>query len=712
MEKPLDLKTLFHPRSVALIGVSNEPTKLSGRPFRFFREFGYAGNIYPVNPKYQEINGVRCYASLSDIPGEVDLAVVTLPASAIPATLAECGAKGVKAAAIISSGFAEVGGEGVRLQEELKRVASEYGIAVCGPNCSGFIYFPERVTATFSVGIDSGFPEPGPAAFVSQSGALSSYILGAAPERALGFRYWVTTGNECVLSFTDYLQHFLEDPEVRLVLGYMEDARDGQAFQTAARRALTLDKPLIIMKAGRSEAGAKASVSHTGSLAGADEVYQAVFSQNGVLRAESLDEIFDLASMSQASRRPRGKRVQIITNSGAAGILLADVGSEWGLEFSDLNAATKEKLKKVMPPFATIANPMDLTAEIVARPGLLKAAAELILADPNVDNLVIFLGIMPGAHEKLATDIANIARATDKLVMVTWFPLPLPHVRQILIQADVPVFPEPARGIRALGKMAQYVATRERVLSRQPATIEKTPIAESDLDKILSQAKNEGRKALSELEAKSLFKSCGLTVPHGGLARNAAEARSLASGLGGPVAMKASSPDILHKTEAGVIRLGLNSPEEVEKAFDEILDNAKKWNSQARVDGVLVEEMIGAQAREVIVGARQDLRFGPVVTFGLGGVLVEAIKDFVVWPAPLSREEAREMIQKIRGYRILTAFRGRPAADLEALARVIWQVGQLACQRQDQIAELEINPLFVLPRGSAAIVGDALVALR
>ena len=712
MEKSLNLNTLFHPRSVALIGVSNEPTKLSGRPFRFFREFGYAGNVYPVNPKYQEINGVRCYARLSDIPGEVDLAVVTLPASAIPATLAECGAKGVKAAAIISSGFAEVGGEGVRLQEELKRVASEYGIAVCGPNCSGFIYFPERVTATFSVGIDSGFPEPGPAAFVSQSGALSSYILGAAQERALGFRYWVTTGNECVLSFTDYLQHFLEDPEVRLVLGYMEDARDGRAFQTAARRALMLDKPLIVMKAGRSEAGAKASVSHTGSLAGADEVYQAVFSQNGVLRAESLDEIFDLAVLSQASRRPRGKRVQILTNSGAAGIILADVGSEWGLEFPDLTAATKEALKKVMPPFATIANPMDLTAEIVARPGLLKAAAELILADPNVDNLVIFLGIMPGAHEKLATDIAQIARNTDKLVMVTWFPLPLPHVRQILIQADVPVFPEPARGMRTLGKMAQYVATRARVLSRQPAAIGKATHVGSDVDKILNQAKNEGRKALSEIEAKSLLRSWGLTVPRGGLARSASEARSLANDVGGPVAMKASSPDLLHKTEAGVVRLGLSSSVEVEKAFGEILDQAAKWNPQARLDGVLVEEMIGPEAREVIVGARQDLRFGPVVTFGLGGILVEAIKDFVVWPAPLTMEEAREMIEKIRGYRILTAFRGRPPADLEALAQVICQVGQLACQRQDQIAELEINPLFVLPDGSGATAGDALVALR
>lgn len=712
MDKSFDLKTLFHPRSVALIGASSEQTKLSGRPLRFFREFGYAGSLYPVNPKYQEISGVPCYAKLADIPGAVDLAVITLPASAVPGALAECGIKGVKAAAIISSGFAEVGGEGVRLQEELKRVASEYGIAVCGPNCSGFVYFPERVTASFSVGLDGGFPEAGPAAFVSQSGALSSYILGAARDRNLGFRYWITTGNECVLSFTDYLQYVLEDPEVGLVLGYLEDARDGQAFRAAARRALILDKPLIVMKVGRSEAGAKASVSHTGSLAGADEVYQAVFSQNGVLRAESLDELFDLAILAQASRRPRGKRVQILSISGAAGILMADVGSELGLEFSDLSPATKDALKKIMPPFATIANPMDVTAEAVARPGLLKQAAEVIVKDPNVDNLMIFFGIVPGAHEKLASDIAEVARSTDKLIVVAWFPLPLSDIWKGLARADVPVFSEPARGIRALGKMAQYVACRERALSRQPAPTGKVSHLGSEFEKILAQAKSQGRNTLSEVEAKCLLKAWGLAVPRGGLARNAAEARSLASGIGGPVALKASSPDLLHKTEAGVIRLRLDSPEEVERAFEEILEKARKWNPEARLDGVLVEEMIGGETREVIVGVRQDLRFGAVVTFGLGGILVEAIRDFAVCPAPLTLDEAREMIRRIRGYRILTAFRGRPAADLEALAQVLCQVGQLACQWQERIAELEINPLFVLPAGSGVIVGDALTVLR
>ncbi len=690
---------------MALIGASTEQNKLSGRPFRFFREYGYAGNVYPVNPKYPEIAGVPCFAKLSDIPGEVDLAVITLPATAVRT-------KSVKAAAIISSGFAEVGGEGVRLQDELQRIALENGIAVCGPNCSGFVYFPERVTATFSVGLDGGLPEAGPAAFISQSGALSSYILGAAKERGLAFRYWITTGNECVLSFTDYLQYVLEDPEVRLVLGYLEDARDGQAFQAAARRALALDKPLIILKAGRSEAGAKASVSHTGSLAGADEVYQAVFSQNGVLRADSLDELFDLAILAQARRRPRGRRVQVVSISGAAGILMADVGSELGLEFSDLSPATKDELRKIMPTFASITNPMDVTAEAVARPGLLTQAAEVILTDPNVDNLVMFFGIVPGAHERLATGIAQVAQGTDKLVMVTWFPLPRADIWMSVARAGVPVFSEPARGIRALGKMAQYVAARERSFSRHTATIESSPGLESAVRKILDQAKNQGRNTLSEVETKSLLKALGLTVPRGGLARNAAEARSVANSIGGAVALKASSPDLLHKTEAGVIRLGVESPEEVERAFEEIVAKAKKWDPRARLDGVLVEEMIGGDTREVIVGARKDLRFGPIVTFGLGGVFVEAIRDFAVWPAPLSLDEAREMIRRIRGYRILTAFRGRPAADLEALAQVLCQVGQFACKWQERIAELEINPLFVLPAGSGVIVGDALAALR
>ena len=711
MEKLLDLQTLFQPRAVALIGASTEQNKLSGRPFRFFREFGYAGNVYPVNPKYQEISGVPCFANLSDIPGEVDLAVITLPAAAVPQALEECGVKGVKAAAIISSGFAEVGGEGVRLQDELKAIASKYDIAVCGPNCSGFVYFPDRVTASFSVGLDGGFPEPGPAAFISQSGALSSYILGAARERGLAFRYWITTGNECVLTFTDYLQYLLEDPGVRLVLGYLEDARDGAAFQAAARRALRLDKPLIILKAGRSEAGAKASVSHTGSLAGADEVYQAVFSQNGVLRADSLDELFDLAILAQASRRPRGRRVQVVSISGAAGILMADVGSPLGLEFPDLSPATKDELSKIMPVFASIANPMDVTAEAVARPGLLTQAAEVILTDPNVENLVMFFGIVPGAHERLATGIAQVAQGTDKLVLMTWFPLPRADIWMNLARAGVPVFSEPARGIRALGKMAEYVAARERSLERSIPPLESAPGLESVVEKILDQAKQEGRHALSEVETKNLLKALGLTVPRGGLARSAAEARSLFLRIAGPVALKASSPDLLHKTEAGVIRLGLKTPEEVENAFAEIASKAKQWKPEARMDGVLVEEMIDGEVREVIIGARQDLRFGPVVTFGLGGVFVEAIRDFAVWPAPLTLDEARAMIQRIRGYRILTAFRGRPAADLEALAQVLCRVGQFASAWQERIVELEINPLFVLPEGSGVVVGDALAAL-
>jgi acetyltransferase len=707
----MDLAKLFHPRSVALIGASTEQTKLSGRPIRYFQEFGYAGRIYPINPKYQEIAGLPCYANLSDVPGEVDLAVITLPASAVPAALAACGVKGVKAAAIISSGFAEVGGEGVELQETLQRVASKYGIAVCGPNCSGFVYVPEKVTASFSVGLHGGFPEAGPVAFVSQSGALSSYILGAARERALGFRYWITTGNECVLSFTDYLAYLLEDPEVRLVLGYLEDARDGTAFQTIARRALTLDKPLIIMKTGRSEAGAKASVSHTGSLAGADEVYQAVFSQNGVLRAESLDELFDLAVIAQAARRPHGKRVQVVSISGAAGILMADVGAESGLEFADLTDATKDELRKIMPPFASIANPMDVTAEAVARPELLRQAAEVIVKDPNVDNLVIFYGIVPGAHEKLASDMERVAASTDKLVMVTWFPLPQPEIWKGLTRAGIPVFSEPARGIRALGKMVRFVETRNRALSHQPAGKD-TAVPAVEVNKIIAGAKTQNRKVLSEVEAKQLFKICGLTVPRGGLARSAAEARALAAEIARPVALKAASPDLPHKTEAGVIRLNLAAEADVEQAFDEIVAQAKRWNSAARLDGILVEEMIVGETQEVIVGARQDLRFGPVVAFGLGGIFVEAIRDFAVWPAPLTMDEAREMICKIRGYRILTAFRGRPTADLDAVAKALCLAGEIASQWREQIAEIEINPLFVLSEGSGVIVGDALVALK
>jgi acetyltransferase len=516
-----------------------------------------------------------------------------------------------------------------------------------------------------------------------------------------------------VLSFTDYLQYLLEDDEVRLVLGYLEDARDGPAFLASARRALALDKPLIIMKTGRSEAGAKASVSHTGSLAGADEVYDAVFARNCVLRAENLDELFDLAIIAQAARRPRGHRVQVVSISGAAGILMADIGAETGLEFADLSDATKQELRKIMPAFASIANPMDVTAEAVARPELLRQAAEVILKDPNVDNLVIFYGIVPGAHEKLARDMAEVAAGTDKLVMVTWFPLPEAEIWKALARAGVPVFSEPARGIRALGKMVRFVETRDRVASRRPEAPRKPdPAVESALGKIIARATDRQRKVLTEVETKELFKACGLTVPRGGLARTVAEANALAAEIARPVALKAVSPDLPHKSEAGVIRLNVDGARHVEQAYDDIVAQAHRSISAARLDGVLVEEMIAGEPRELIVGARQDLRFGPVVTFGLGGIFVEAIEDFAVWPAPLTLDEARELIRRIRGYRLLTGFRGRPPADLEAIARTLCLLGDIASSWREQIAEIEINPLFVLPEGSGVIVGDALAALQ
>jgi acetate---CoA ligase (ADP-forming) len=703
---------MFRPRSVALIGASTEKTKISGRPLRFFREFGYQGSIYPVNPKYEEIDGLKCFASINDIPGEVDLAVITLPASAVPPALESCGAKGVKAAAIISSGFAEVGAEGARLQEELQQTALRYGMALCGPNCSGFVYVPHRVTASFTVGIDDGFPKDGPLAFISQSGALSSYILGAARDRGVGFRYWITTGNECVLSFTDYLEYILMDPQVRLVLGYLEDARNGGAFQAAARKALIQDKPLIVMKVGRSEVGAKASLSHTGSLAGADAVYQAVFDKHGILRADTLDELFDLAAIAQSSRRPPGKRTQVLSISGAAGILMADVGSELGLEFPDLSPSTKEALRAIMPPFASLTNPMDVTAEAVSRPGLLKQAAEVVVKDFSVDNLVVFFGIVPGAHERLARDMAEVARHTEKLVAVAWYPLPDPEIWQGLASCGVPVFPEPARAIRALAKMTRYVAARDRALSPQPEPSRSDFQQKTRAAAVLDKVRAAKRSSLTETEAKELLRTFGFTIPRGRLARDVGEAQALAASMDGPVVLKASSPDILHKTEAGVVRLGVQDGEEVAAAFAEIQASAKAWNPAAQLTGVLVEEMIQARAREVIVGMHQDQRFGPVVTFGLGGTLVEALRDFAVSPAPVTLDEAHEMIRRVRGYRILTAFRGLPAADIDALADAICRIGELASQWGEQISELEINPLFVLPKGGGVVAGDALAVLR
>lgn len=708
-----NLDAMFKPRAIAILGASGDSTKLSGRPLKFLREMGYAGQLYPINPKYQEVQGLPCYPDLKSVPGEIDLAIIGLPAAAVPQAVRECGEAGVKAAVIFSSGFAEVGAEGKQLQAELQAAAREGNVLICGPNCAGLLGVPERVIATFNTALERGVPLSGEAAFVSQSGALGTYMFAAAQDAGVGFNYWVSTGNEAVLGFADFVSYFVRDERTRTVMAYMEDARDGEALRACAAEAVEREKPLVVLKVGTSEAGAKAASSHTGAMAGSDRVYDAFFRKHGIIRARNVEELFDYATAATSNRRPRGNRVALMTISGGAGILMADTCEENGLALPKPSPAIREELLQVLPPFGSAENPIDLTAELISRPDLLRRSMEITLRDEQYDSLIIFLGLQLGTGEKLARDIAAVAAGTDKLVVVNWM-APPPEALRILREAEVPVFPDPTRGVKAVAALAQYMRfvqeRKEAGRSGQDPPLVAANVAE-EVKQYLRGIRASGRTTLTEDEAKHVLQRYGVPVTRRAVARDAGEAADLAARIGFPVVMKVVSPDITHKTEAGGVRLGIADAAAARQAYREIMESCARYKPGARLEGVLVEEMVSG-GTEVIVGAKRDARLGPAVTFGLGGIFVELLKDFALRLAPLSRAEAEAMVREIKGYRMLAGFRGQELKDVPALVDALLRVAQLAYDQRDLLAEMDVNPLLVLGEGKGVRAVDALMVLQ
>lgn len=726
--KKLDLDAMFKPRSIALVGASSHFNKLSGRPLRFLKEYGYPGKIYPINPNYQDLAGLKCYPDLKSVPGEIDLAVVALPAAAVPGAIRECAAKGVKAVTVFTAGFAEMGAAGRRLQEEMRQAALDGGVALSGPNCAGLVSVHEKSMGTFNTAMDRGSLREGPISFVAQSGALGTYMFGAAQDAGVGFNYWVSTGNEAVLGFPDFVSYFLKQESTKAIIGYMEDARDGEAFKRCAVEALDAGKPLIILKVGVSESGAKAAASHTGALAGSDQVYDAVFEQYGVIRAHDVEQLFDLANISTAPHYPKGPQTAMMTISGGAGILMCDRCEEARLKVTSLTPETTESLRKVLPAFASPVNPVDVTAELVATPGLLKGPMQMVLADPNVDSLVIFLGLQLHTGAALARDIVEVAASSDKMVAVNWIAPPA-EALTILRENKIPVFSDPARGIRALGALVNYVQRRQRYLRREQGTgnrdqgsgvreqVKQKQEAGPDEERrekarrILQQARQLGRQALTESEGKAILELYGIPSPKRQLAHSAAETAKTANEMGYPVVMKIASAEITHKTEAGGVRLGVKDANEAAQAYGEIIANAQAYNPKAKLDGVLVEQMITGGV-QVIVGFKLDSRFGPAVTFGMGGIFVELIRDFALRVVPFDEEEALAMIRGTKAYPLLTGYRGDKPRDVAALSRVILAVSRLAQDFKDELAEVDINPVLVLPEGNGVVAVDALMVLK
>jgi len=664
------------------------------------KDGGFSGALYPVNPKAGEILGLKAYPTVLDIPGPVDLAVIVIPYPLVPEALRQCGEKGVPAAVVISAGFREAGREGLERELELVQIARQYHIRLIGPNCLGVIDTHTPLNATFA----AGMPPGGPIAFMSQSGALGTAVLDMAMAGRIGFSRFVSLGNKADVNEVDLLEAWEDDPGSKVILAYIEGLPDGQKFMEVARR-VTRKKPVVAVKSGVTRSGARAVSSHTGSLAGSEAAYHAAFRQAGVIRAESMEHLFDLALAFAYQPLPRGDRIAIVTNAGGPGILATDALEHAGLQLARLRPETVQALMADLPSAASAANPVDVLGDALA--DRYEHALRLVLADPGVDGVLVI--VTPQAMtqiEETAHVVGRVARETEKPVLGCFMgESRIAAGIAILQQYGIPNYPFPERAAAALAAMVRYRQERERP-SYAPTHFEADTAA---VRKVLDEARSQGRVSIGDAEARAILEAYGFPLPPSHLAATPEEAIAAAEEMGYPVVLKVASPDILHKTDVGGVRLNLRSPADVRDAFDLIVYRASRYVPGARIWGCLVQKMV-PPGREVLIGMSRDPQFGPLVAFGLGGIYVEALKDVVFRVAPFGPEEAAEMIREIRSYPLLEGVRGEPPADHAALVDALCRVSQLVTDFPE-IVELDINPLVVYEEGRGAVALDMRLVL-
>ncbi len=694
------LEAFFQPRSIAVIGASREEGKLGHAVLRSLVDSGFPGDIYPVNPKADELLGLKSYPSVLECPGEIDLAVVLIPGKFVPGVMRECGEKGVQGVIVISAGFREVGAEGMRLEQQVVEVAREYGIRVVGPNCLGYL---DTITP-YNVSFAPLMPDPGPIAFMSQSGAIASSILDVAKQRGLGLSRFVSLGNKADLNETDFLNAWGADDATSVIMAYLEDIKDGAAFMEAARR-VTKTKPVISIKSGGTSAGTRAVSSHTGALAGSEGAYEAAFRQTGVVRAHTIEDLFDFAEAFARQPLIAADGVCVITNAGGPGVMAADAVEHAGLKLASLAPETMATLKENLPAAASVLNPVDVLGDALAdRYGM---AVRAVIEDPNVNAvLVILTPQLVTEVDETASLVAEIAGESDKPVFACWIGGELTeNATRILTENGLPAYPEPERAVRSIRAMLD----QRRWLERAPFSPPTFDIDRAKLEKVFEVARRDGRLQIGDAEAREIMEAIGIRVPAAGLARDPEEAVRVAESIGFPVVIKIASPDILHKSDIGGVKVGVQTPGDVRDAFDLIMYRARRHAPDAEIWGCQVQQMVRG-GREVIVGMNKDPQFGPLMMFGLGGIYVEALRDVVFRVAPMDELEAREMVQEIRSIRLLQGVRGEPPADLDSVVDALLRLSYLVTEYPD-ILELDINPLVVYEAGKGAVGLDMRLVL-
>ncbi|GAA0402829.1 6-carboxyhexanoate--CoA ligase [Acrocarpospora corrugata] len=688
---PLD--RLLSPRSIAMVGASNSPTRIGGTVFANLAR-AFPGDVHPIHPRDEIVQGRPAFRTVGDLPEPVDLAVIAVPAAAVVDVVAECAAKGIGGATVITSGFAEAGPEGRALQDRLTQVSLETGIRVIGPNCIGYMNAHDGVMANFMVTVDEPLPQPGPVALVSQSGGFGSYITNKAVLAGLRLGWFVSTGNEADVNVAGVLRHLVERPEVGVLLSFVETLRDPEVFIDTARRAAELDKPLILLKAGRSEEAARAAMSHTASIVGSAQVLDAICHQYGVFVASTMEELLDLGTIFQDGRRARGNRVIVMTASGGAGVLLADEAGQSGLSVPVLPEEEQRRLVSDMPvPFyGSAANPVDTTAQTTAMPDAYRKVLFSVAASPSADLLAAVTWARPGPANDA---IVEMYQSTDKPVAIlstAW--------SDQFQQAGVPTYTDPRRAMTALAALVRHS-------DRRPAGSARfTP--DADRARAVRELIPGDQSTLLESTGKDILARYGVPVTREELVTDADGAAEAAQRVGGPVALKVMSYQLPHKSDAGAIRLGLRGPDAVREAYADMLAEVAVRAPDAVIEGVLVQQMAPARL-ELTCGVQRDPVFGPMVAIGLGGVLVEVLSEAALLRPPFDVADAVAALGGLLGGRLVSGRRGLSEAECEAAAQVMVALGELALEL-DEVTEVDVNPLRVAD--GAVLAADALIVVR
>jgi acetate---CoA ligase (ADP-forming) len=704
-----ELESLFMPQSVALIGAS-ESSSRSRALYNNLTEFGYRGKIFPVHPTRDKAFGLKCYPKITDIPEIVDACMIAIPRDHVIPALEGCAEKGVRAGVIVSAGFAEASAEGKALQQRITQIAEAAKIRICGPNCFGVANLHDRVALL--LGTDVRYVRPGKIALLFQSGGLLNLTLLAAWDRGWGVSYAISCGNEAVIDVAHYAEYLVRDQRTQVVAVLTEGIKNPEKFLQIAKSAAELEKPIIVLKIGKSAKAVAAAQAHTGTLVGADAVYDAVFKQHGVVRVRDLDDLIETVELFSKRKKLTGGRLGFIAPSGAECGLIADIAADAGIDMPEFSPKTIDRLNQVQSPFLAIRNPMNAPEQYARKPEIFDSCVAALLDDENIDILGLRLPL-PRLREdpnvvSRFTDLAAASKKTNKfLIVFSRASVSLPEYwRQLLGAYEVPFLLEYRKGFKALGSLLRY----QRFIDRNLESAQGPPRAAVDVGKVKSMLQTFG-PTLTERQSKQILAEYGIPITVESLATDPEDAVAAAQAIGYPVVLKVESPDIPHKTEAGAVEIDINSDAEVRTAFSRIVTNARAYNPKASVGGVLVQEMLRG-GRETIIGMTQDRQWGPTIVLGLGGVLVEVLKDISMRLAPLRKVDVEEMLQELSGTSILRGVRGQAPADIDALIDIALRFSQLCIDLKNDFDEIDINPLLLFDDGKGGKVVDCLMVRR